>query len=124
MRLKSQPAGSNTCGQHCVAMIADISPAKSIAVFNSRAATSTKKVAAALRHLGFAAEDKLIRFKEEDELPTLCILKLRWTGTNTGHWVVYNNGTVYDPWYGKYRYSVKKFQAVGATPRFYLKISK
>lgn len=105
-------------------MIAGISAAESIEIFNSRAATTTRKVAAALRHLGFAAQDKLIRFKEQDELPKLCILKLKWTGTNTGHWVVYNNGIVYDPAYGRYRYSIKNFQKVGATPRFYLRIGK
>jgi ABC-type bacteriocin/lantibiotic exporter with double-glycine peptidase domain len=122
MRLKTQPEGSKTCGQHCVAMIADISVAESIATFNSRAATSTKKVAAALQKLGYPAQNKLIRFKEQEELPMLCILKLRWTGTNTGHWVVYNAGIVYDPAFGKYRYSLKKFQEIGATPRFYLRV--
>lgn len=91
----SQPEKSWLCGQACVAMLADITLTKSIAIFGKRSGTTTKDVIKALRSLGVNCGDKLISLKKQSKSP-VCMVVLHDNTKNT-HWTVYCNGLYYDP---------------------------
>jgi hypothetical protein len=106
MELLLQPETARQCGQHCVAMVADITIAESIAAFDGKkCGTTTKQVVGALAKLGYNAPPRLQLIKKVVELPQQCILKLQWPGQGGWHWVVYDSGKIYCPDVGMYDYS-------------------
>lgn len=122
MRHYFQPEGSSTCGQHCVAMVADITPEESIKLFGSIGGTRTKQLHEVFKKLNIKTEEKLSRIKKDTELPNLCILKIVYSKTHS-HWVVYNNGIVYCPGRGIYDYYEHEYLELGKVTS-YLEINK
>lgn len=118
-----QPEQSSTCGQHCVAMIAGITPEESIKIFGSIGGTRTKQVHEALKHLGFVTDDFLSRIKKDTVLPDRCILKIVYSKTRS-HWVVYLKGIIYCPGRGTYDHSDHEYNPNLGKITSYLKVSK
>ena len=85
-------------------MIADVELPKVIAQFGHMRGTSAREVGMALRAFGYQAQFKLTPFKQEAALPRLCLLKQTWSHREQGHWVVYDNGTIYCPGHGLYAF--------------------
>lgn len=105
MKLKLQPTNSNTCGHHCIAMVAKCKVEKVIKLIGHENGTRTIDLHNAFKRMGYKTPKKLIRFKAwEDELPDLCIIKYRWPKEikRTGHWVIYRKGMIVDPGCGVY----------------------
>lgn len=98
-----QPVDSCLCGQACVAMLAGITLEKSIALFGSRASTSTKQVVAALNQLGIPNAGQLTRLKKGIEKPQTCMVVLHFEGSNDTHWTLWHNGFFWDPAAGVFR---------------------
>jgi len=102
MKLVRQPKGSSLCGQACVATIAGVSLEESIMAFGgTRGGTSTKQVVDALRKLGVACGDNLVRLSKKSLKTPTCIVKLHFDGYKFTHWTVYHKGKGYmDPDFG------------------------
>jgi hypothetical protein len=103
-----QPKGSQTCGQHCVAMVCGITVDESLAFFNKKAKTKAIDLYdAILKATRFTAmvDSRLKRYRAAKPLPPLAILRVQWIGHRAGHWVVYNNGEIYDPLLGVYDFN-------------------
>lgn len=115
-----QPEGSSTCGQHCVAMVAGITPEESINIFKSKGGTRTIQLHEAFKALGFETKEKLTRIKNDTKLPDLCIIKIVYSKTHS-HWVVYKNGIVYCSGRGIYDYYEHEYLELGK-PTSYLEI--
>lgn len=94
-----QPKKSHLCGQACVAMIAGISLAESIKLFNSKGGTSTRKVYHALQKRGISCSDKATRIKNDNK-PRLCMVIIHYTEVKYTHWCIWNDNKYYDPAYG------------------------
>lgn len=118
-----QPINSSTCGQHCVAMIAGITPEESINLFKSKGGTRTKQLHEVLKQLEIESDKVLTRLKIGEILPNLCILKIVYSKTHS-HWVVYNKGIIYCPGRGTYDYSEHEYIKEMGKVTSYLKISK
>lgn len=100
MNLVLQPAGSNQCGQACVAMVAGVSIEKVIGAIGHRHSTKTREIVAALKALGVECDPRLKRFKNpllELRTMKIAIIKVRFNGRLMGHWVVWNDGKILDP---------------------------
>lgn len=107
MEILLQPTKSRTCGQHCVAMVAGISVLESIELFGHKNGTTPKMVSEVFKKLGYKqAKRKLFNFAYEKQLPKVCLLCIHWDKSG-GHWVVYNNGDIYCPGKGIYKYNLK-----------------
>jgi len=100
MKLIRQPEGSSLCGQACVATIAGVSLAESIAAFGTKGKTGTKQVVKALQSLGIKCGDRLVKLTKENRKPHVCIVKLHFDGYKFTHWTVYNKGLYLDPDFG------------------------
>jgi hypothetical protein len=111
MKLQKQPT-DYTCGQTCVAMVADLPVEIVIAVVKKgpalwKGATRTKHLVRALKVLEIRCRRKLRRIKPEMSLPETCICVMRITGKRWGHWVVVHKQQIFDPCGGmnpQYRY--------------------
>lgn len=118
-----QPEGSSTCGQHCVAMVADITPEQSIELFKSKGGTRTRQLHEVFKKLKITTDSVLSRLKIDTVLPDLCILKIVYSKTHS-HWVVYRKGTIYCPGRGVYDYSEHEYTKELGKVTSYLTISK
>lgn len=110
MKILIQPTGSKTCGHHCVAMITGHSVDHVIKSIGHQRATTTKMVANLLIEYGYTCPMKLTRYKRQ-ELPETCILKYRFAGRSTGHWVVKHGPLIYDPSIGVYPFDQAGIEA-------------
>jgi hypothetical protein len=101
--LLQQPTGSNLCGQYCVAMLADVTPAEAIKSIGKRGRTSTRDLVRGLRKLGYACADQAERIGRAETVPSFGIIKLtidRGPGARPQcgrHWILVYNGVSYDP---------------------------
>lgn len=121
MQLLMQPDGSTSCGQYCVAMITGKPIEKIVRIFGHSHCTSTKELIRALKPYWFrTTSTRLIRIKKETVLPPLAILKITWEAGGS-HWVVLNDGMVYDPAYGTTDYT-NHIEAINGKPTSYLEI--
>lgn len=95
-----QPFGSHLCGQCCVAIIASITLAESIALIGHRRATHKRELCYALDSLGFDT-GRTYRWSVGDRLPRVAILKVHVTPPlgkkDWTHWVAWVDGVTYDP---------------------------
>lgn len=99
MKLVKQPTGSNQCGQACVATVCGLSLEESLMIFCRKGATRTKQLIQALRQMGIACGDKLIR-----GFPKGCSAILKFTHpSGRSHWVVWHKNKYYDPVAGVFR---------------------
>lgn len=107
MNLVLQKPNSLCCGQCCVAMVAGIKLKDSCKVFGTRGVTTTKSVRRALKLLGYEVSERMVSFRSESELPTTCLLSLRYPKEvqRYKHWVVYHDGLIYCPGLGIYPYA-------------------
>jgi hypothetical protein len=104
MKLITQPEGSFVCGQCCVAMIVGVSLNSCLTVFCHDWATSPKVLRWALKYYHYKPNKRLLRYKRQEQLPSLCILKLTYPFQGGGHWVVYDTGDIYCPLHGIVNY--------------------
>lgn len=110
VKIKIQPRGSNQCGQYCLSMLTNVKPETIMGTKVGKGATSTAQLVSFIRSFQFVCARKLKRINKLTNLPKLCILNYRYKGRSMGHWVLYYNGTVYDPAMGKYLYSKEEIQ--------------
>jgi hypothetical protein len=99
MELKwmKQPEGSNLCGQIAVTVLANIPLDDAIKLVGKKGCTTTKRIAKALRKVGFQCTDRLCRKPR----PELGLGKLTYPKKQKGHWVVIQGDKIYDGIYGK-----------------------
>lgn len=86
------------CGQACVAMLAGVTVEDVVAVMNNDKGTGKKDIARALEHYGVRQARTMTKADNATPLPRVCILKVLMPGY--GHWVLYADGTYYDPEFG------------------------
>lgn len=97
MTHRTQPAGSNSCGQHCIAMIVGIDPSEIIELMGS-GKTKTSQLIKALNFHGRKTAPRLIRGLGILDTDKTAICKVRWIAAS--HWIVYHNKKFYDPGLG------------------------
>ena len=124
MKLKLQPLNSKCCGQYCISIISNKPIKEIIELFGHSHSTVTKELIEVLKILNTEIESKsLIRIKK-DNLDLfnrgLFILKYHWINRKNTHWVVCENGIIYDPYFGKYKF--EEVNLYNAIPTSYLKL--
>ena len=95
-----QPAGSNLCGQTCVAMLAGTSIEAVCHMLGKHGSTRTRDIVRALRHYGYRAESRAKRLALGALPLGDGILNYHWSERRMGHWLLYINGHIYDPYFG------------------------
>jgi hypothetical protein len=86
-------------------MIANISIEESMQGFGHTHCTTTKEVVRVLRNFKITcSQSRLIRISKTNTIPPLGLLKIKWNSKGS-HWVVVENGFIYDPAHGIYAYS-------------------
>lgn len=94
----SQPT-SLTCGQACIAMLANISIEEAINKMGTDGSTEPIDIINGLRACGVKCGDSFVKITEENpNYPPICVL-LVWF-PSYGHWVVHYHGKFYDPEFG------------------------
>lgn len=102
-RLIVQPAGSELCGQTCVAMAAGVSLKKAISVIGHEGGTVTWEIIEALRELGIECADKLRRIsRKRPNLPPRAMVvihqpKVAGKCRERSHWMLHYDGQMLDP---------------------------
>lgn len=92
-----QPNGY-MCGQACVAMLAGVTAEEVASVMHNDQATGKKDIERALNHYGIHQAKTMTKADNASVLPKVCILKVLLP--RYGHWVLYCDGTYYDPEFG------------------------
>lgn len=93
-----QPTGA-TCGQACVAMLANISVEEAINKMGTDSSTDPIHIINGLKACGIKCDDDFVKITNENpSYPPVCVL-LVWFSTY-GHWVVHYHGKFYDPEFG------------------------
>src|SRR6266568_1419136 len=96
-----QPAGSNLCGQTCVAMLCETTISEAIALIGKKGLTRAKDLVRALQKKGFLICGPVIHSASAEihciPLPENAILNYHWKGRSSGHWIVRWQGNNYDP---------------------------
>lgn len=126
MKHLKQPKNSKTCGHHCVAMVAGVPAKKVISIIGHERATRTKELAAAIGELELFCANRAKRFKQfVDVLPRICILKIHFKKVKHTHWVVFNNGIIYDPGHEcTYAFCKEHFDIMGQRATSFIDIKK
>lgn len=86
------------CGQACVAMLAGVTVEEVVSVMENDKGTGKKDIERALNHYGIRQAKTMTRADNTSALPAVCILKVLMPGYD--HWVLYYDGTYYDPEFG------------------------
>lgn len=86
------------CGQACVAMLAGVTVEEVVSVMNNDKGTGKKDIEKALNHYGIRQAKTMTKADNASVLPKACILKVLLP--RYGHWVLYYDGTYYDPEFG------------------------
>lgn len=106
LELVQQPAGSNQCGQACVAMIAGVPLARAVEVVGCKGKTTAKKIRQGLAALGF---HMVVRGRRMERFTThwwestywaregVFLCRVHYPGTKATHWVVLDHGRILDP---------------------------
>jgi len=125
MQLLQQPKHSNTCGHHCVAMITGYPLYDVVLRIGHVQGTSAKAITKVLNVYGYDV-GQTIRIKSfEENLPALCMLTIHFERAKHTHWVVYNEGAIYDPGYPHpYDYNENNFSLLEQRATSYIKIEK
>ena len=90
---------NTACGQACVAMLAGVPIEDVFAAMHTRGPTTSTKVVDALYHYHIRHAEKFARWTDKNpDLPALCLLNVQMPGYD--HWVLYQNGTFFDPEFG------------------------
>ena len=90
-RFLQQGSDEKCCGHYCLAMVKNISIEDSVKLIGHEGGTTTKE----LTTLIFGQPRKLkIGFPEKR---SLCMVRFSEMGYKSGHWVIYDDGEVYDP---------------------------
>lgn len=97
MKLIRQPKESYRCGQCCVAMISNIPINEACFKMGKTGYTFASDI---YKRLGKPRKRKL-RFTVRNRDNS--ILFVQWKNVEYGHWVVFNNGRIYDPAMSKSR---------------------
>lgn len=88
-----------TCGQACIAMLANSSIEEAIKKMGKDGSTDPIDIINGLRAFGIKCDDEFVKITQENpSYPPVCVL-LVWFPTY-GHWVVHYNGKFYDPEFG------------------------
>lgn len=88
----TQPKGSFTCGQHCIAILAGCSLGSAVFLTGRKGKTNTKDLRRALHHLGYSLPSTKLTRK-----PLNCKVAILRLKVPNGHWALYVEGWVYDP---------------------------
>ena len=92
-----QPKRSKTCGQHCVAMLANVPVASVIERFGNRS-TTPSQLLEIVGECGLRATTALWQIpRSAADMPSTGILKLRKKGRRNFHWACVINGVIHDP---------------------------
>lgn len=87
------------CGQACVAMLAGVTVDDVISVMQNDKGTGKKDIERALTHYGIRQAKTMTKADNTTVLPKVCILKVLLP--KYGHWILYCDGTYFDPEFGE-----------------------
>lgn len=91
-----QPSGLS-CGQTCLAMLADVPPADVIKEIPDNRGTTAKQLCAWLEARGWKTSGRCVTLKGR-ALPALALCRVRWGGeSRRAHWVLWADGEYWDP---------------------------
>ena len=90
---RMQSLDSSLCGQACIAMLLDLEIDVVVSLMGRRGGTTIKMLSQFLSANGFECDDRLTRTSKGWGKPNLCIIKLRFNGRYSGHWVLWNGET-------------------------------
>jgi hypothetical protein len=93
-----QPPKSKTCGQHCIAMLAGVTPQEVISKTGIKGATTIAELMKIAGAFGMQPASKLWMVRDFEELPPNAMLKLKRPGLKKNwHWACVVNGEIHDP---------------------------
>jgi hypothetical protein len=111
IELLRQPT-KTTCGETCVAMLTGVSVQEVRDITKSKRGTQARDLVGAISTIGGFTVEPEVK-KAGQDLPMTAICRVYWhrrskkspTGFGAGlsrnwHWVLYHNGTFYDPTFG------------------------
>lgn len=97
IKYRKQPT-EYLCGQACVAMLADVTVEEVVSVMKNDKSAGKKDIEKALNYYGIKQAKTMTKADNDFILPKVCILKVLLP--KYGHWVLYYDGTYYDPEFG------------------------
>lgn len=98
MKILRQPT-NQTCGQTCVAMLADVPVEEVCAAIGKRGSTKTRDVISALRAFGLRCHHRLVPLSSAP-LAVRAVAKVSPPRGSGWHWVVWADGRYFDPQVG------------------------
>lgn len=99
MKLVRQPAGSDLCGQACIATLCNITLDEACMLVRTKGATRTKHLKRALRAMSVDHDER----RKRGPLPQTALLYFQSKDRSAAHWVVWHKGKYYDPAAGVFR---------------------
>jgi hypothetical protein len=78
-------------------MVLDKSLEEILKMVGHKHGTTTKEIVKVLDSCGIKSDNKLKLVKSDRLVPNVAILKLKHKNHSNWHWVVFNNGLIYDP---------------------------
>ena len=96
MKLIHQPPNSTQCGQACIAMLANTTPARVAKATGNDGPTTWEELYSVLNQFGIVCAPKLRPCFQLEDLPPVAVIALPGAG-GLGHWVVKYGDWVYDP---------------------------
>lgn len=102
IKLQTQPT-KNSCGQTSIAMALGIDATEVIKAAGHGNRTKTSDQIRLLREFGAECPDRAAKVdnRRKYTLPVLCLLRIHRPGRRRGHLILYYDGMLYDPWYGR-----------------------
>lgn len=97
MNLIQQPPNSNLCGQTCIAMLANTTPARVATALGNNGPMAWEEVYSALHQFGIICTPQLRPCFEEADLPPVAIIEMPSGTAVLRHLVVKYGPWVYDP---------------------------
>lgn len=95
-KLVKQALNSSTCGQCCISMVTGLPLEMIIEQIGTKSGTNSHQVSNCFGWFGWDCEYSVRKYKGSGEnLPKLAILAVG--KRKSTHWVVFYNGTIYDP---------------------------
>ena len=96
MKHVRQPAGSNLCGQACVAMLLGCDLRSASKLVGREGPTLATQLAKALRVGGLRIAGRSTVWRNQ-KLPPIAIMKIKFKRRDLAHWVLKRGNSVHDP---------------------------
>lgn len=99
-RWRRQEAGTRTSGQVALAVITGCPVKEIIERVGHSHHTTTRELARVLDHYGYLCPSRCVRAKNPREMPKLALAQVHSQYSSRWHWVVVENGRIFDGIWG------------------------